>query len=182
MPRKLHLQPHLSAAELKAHYFKNSDPVESRRFHLLWLVAQKQTLVDAAQTVGLNYDYAYKIVQRYNQHGIDGLKNGRKSRRPPRPNALLNAQQRRQLAQRLQSPPDDGGLWTGPKVARWIEQVTGEAKIWNQRGWDYLKRLQYSWQRPRPHHAQGDEAAQAAFKKTSILESPSQGTISRCGD
>ena len=26
------------------------------------------------------------------------------------------------------------------KVARWIEQVTGRKRVWNQRGWDYLKR------------------------------------------
>jgi transposase len=182
MPRKLSLQPHLSPSELKVHYFESADPVESRRFHLLWLAAQKYTLVDAAQTVGINYDYAYEIVQRYNQQGTDGLKNGRKSRRPPRPNTLLNAQQRRQLAHRLQSPPEDGGLWTGPKVARWVEQVTGKPKIWNQRGWDYLKRLRYSWQRPRPYHDQADGEAQAAFKKTSPIESQSQAAVSRGGD
>ncbi|UIE35958.1 winged helix-turn-helix domain-containing protein [Leptodesmis sichuanensis A121] len=28
-----------------------------------------------------------------------------------------------------------------------------------------VKRLGYSGQRPRPHHAQADRAAQAAFKK-----------------
>ena len=167
MPRKLHLTPHLTSAELKAAYRSNTDPVESRRYHLLWLVSQDSTLADAAKVVGLNYDYAYEIVQRYNQQGCDGLKNGRKNSRPPRPNALLNGQQREQLAQRLQSPPDDGGVWSGPKVSRWIEQVTGQEHVWNQRGWDYLKRVEYSWQRPRAHHVKADREAQEAFKKNS---------------
>ncbi len=29
----------------------------------------------------------------------------------------------------------------GPKVARWIESVTGRAPVPNQRGWEYLRRL-----------------------------------------
>ncbi|WP_353735217.1 winged helix-turn-helix domain-containing protein [Okeania sp. SIO2C2] len=29
-------------------------------------------------------------------------------------------------------------------------------KVWNQRRWDYLKKLNYSWQRPRPKHRKGN--------------------------
>ncbi|MDC0835049.1 winged helix-turn-helix domain-containing protein [Geitlerinema sp. CS-897] len=28
-------------------------------------------------------------------------------------------------------------------------------KVWKQRGWDYLKKCGYSWQRPRPKHKKG---------------------------
>ena len=49
------------------------------------------------------------------------------------------------LALALEAKPKDGGIWTGPKVARWIEQETGREKVWNQRGWDYLKKHEYSW-------------------------------------
>jgi transposase len=35
-----------------------------------------------------------------------------------------------------------------------------------QRGWEYLRRLGYTPQVPRPQHAQADPAAQDAFKKT----------------
>ena len=34
-----------------------------------------------------------------------------------------------------------------------------------QRGWDYLQRLQYSPQAPRPRHILADPEAQTAFKK-----------------
>jgi hypothetical protein len=44
---------------------------------------------------------------------------------------------------------------TGPKMARWIEKETGIEKVWNQRGWDYLKKLNYFWHRPREKHRKG---------------------------
>ncbi|MGD1702376.1 winged helix-turn-helix domain-containing protein [Dapis sp. BLCC M229] len=43
-------------------------------------------------------------------------------------------------------------MWKCPKVARCIEKETGVDRLWNQRGWDYLKKLRYSWQKPRPKH------------------------------
>ena len=64
----------------------------------------------------------------------------------------------------LQSPPPDGGLWSGPKVAAWISGRVG-VECTNKTGWSYLKRLGYSVQRPRPRHPDADEKAQAAFKK-----------------
>ena len=80
--------------------------------------------------------------------------------------SLLTAAQLEQLKARLALPPTDGGLWNGPKVARVIAELTGMEKVWPQRGWDYLKRLEQSLQVPRPRHRQGDSEAQAAFKKT----------------
>jgi len=118
-------------------------------------------LTEAAKVVGLNDNYGYKIVKRYNQEGVEGLKNRRKLRCPGKTRALLNENQEQELLEQL-------GVWTGPKVARWIEKVTGRPKVWNQRGWDYLKKLKQSWQRPRPHHAKGDKQEQEAFKKNCL--------------
>ena len=56
-------------------------------------------------------------------------------------------------------------VWTGPKVARWIERETGKSQVHNQRGWDYLKKLDYSWQRPRPKHRKRCPQAQTEFKE-----------------
>ncbi len=38
MPKKLELIPHLSSEELQDRYRKAKDPVEVRRWHLLWKV------------------------------------------------------------------------------------------------------------------------------------------------
>ena len=61
---------------------------------------------------------------------------------------------------KLKKRAPDGGIWTGHKVARWIEKVTGIEKVWNQRGWDYLKKSKYSGKKPRPKHKKGDLIAQ----------------------
>ncbi|MBV9388764.1 MAG: hypothetical protein JOZ78_20260 [Chroococcidiopsidaceae cyanobacterium CP_BM_ER_R8_30] len=61
MPRKAHLEPYLSSAQLKQHYQHCREPVESRRWHLLWLVSQNWQIKAAAAAVGLNYDYAKDI-------------------------------------------------------------------------------------------------------------------------
>jgi transposase len=50
-------------------------------------------------------------------------------------------------------------------VARWIERETGKSQAHNLIGWDYLKKLDYSWQRPRPKHRKGCRQAQTEFKE-----------------
>ena len=47
---------------------------------------------------------------------------------------------------------------------------SGVAKVWNQRGWDYLKKLNYSWQSPRAKHHKADKLAQVAFKQNLPLK------------
>ena len=39
-----------------------------------------------------------------------------------------------------------------------------------QRGCEYLKRLGFSLQHPRPRHRQADDAAQEEFKKNTLVE------------
>jgi transposase len=165
MARTISLANHFTSDELKAHYQRSTDPVESRRWHLLWLVSQQHYLIDAAACVGVSYSYARKVVRTYNRDGRSAIAN-RRYGRVVRSRALLDHQAQQELEQALQSPPADGGQWSGPKVAQWIAQKTGRAHVHPQRGWDYLKRLGYSLQRPRPRHAKADSAAQEAFKKT----------------
>ena len=165
MVKKVHLQPYLTSSQLKNHYLGSSDRVESRRWHLLWLVSKNWTIQQASQAVGLNYDYAKDIVKAYNQQGEKVIANRRRQRTAPPPHALLNREQLEELRYCLKEPPEDKGIWTGPKVADWIAKKTGREKVWSQRGWDYLKKCCYSPQRPRPRHVKGDPEAQQEFKK-----------------
>jgi transposase len=113
------------------------------------LVAGDWTIKQAAQVVGLNYDYAKEIVHRYNDEGPVSVRNRNSDRQPPPAKALLTIAQQEELRQALQDPPPDGGQWSGPKVARWIAEKTGNDHIWPQRGWDYLKRLGIKWRQRR---------------------------------
>jgi transposase len=167
MPRHLRLQPHLPTKELAQRSRQAPNPVEARRWQLLALVADEMTVQHAAQLVGLNPDYARRVVRRYNQEGPAAVRDRRREQPPPVRTPLLSAEQQQELAQAIQGPAPGGGLWTGPDVARWIAQKTGREQVRPQRGHDYLRRLGMSPQRPRPRHTAADPAAQEAFKKTS---------------
>ena len=165
MPKKAYLASHFSSDELQQKYIKCQDRVESRRWHLLWKVSLGWTIKNSALAVGINYDYAKEILRKYNQLAANGVTNLKKKRLNPTggKKPLLTPQQLQKLAYQLKSRPADRGIWTGPKVARWIEKETQRPKVWNQRGWDYLKKLRYSCQSPRPKHRKGDAQQQEQF-------------------
>jgi transposase len=141
MPPKAHLEPHLTLEDLKVRYRQTRDTTEARRWHVLYLVGKGWTIKQAAEVVGLNYDYAKEIIRRYNREGPSSIKNRNRERQPPMAKSLLTPQQQQELLEALQGPAPDGGSWSGPKVAEWIAHKTGRRHVWPQRGWDYLKRL-----------------------------------------
>ena len=57
------------------------------------------------------------------------------------------------LRERVQSPPDDGGVWTAKKVAVVIAATLGLARVAEQRGWEALRAIGWTIRRPRPRHA-----------------------------
>src|SRR5680860_391433 len=58
----------------------------------------------------------------------------------------------------------DGGLWTCGKVAVWMAERLGRS-VGEPRGWEAMRALGFTPQRPRPKATIADAAAQAAFKK-----------------
>lgn len=56
------------------------------------------------------------------------------------------------LRERLKSPPDDGGVWTARKVANVMAAELGLASVAEQRGWEALRAIEWTLQRPRPRH------------------------------
>src|SRR5207237_4120948 len=81
-----------------------------------------------------------------------------------------------ELKERLKTPPDDGGQWTGPKIARWLAQYHGLKSVHDQRGWDALIAIGYSIQQPRPQHPRAaTEKDRAALKKNSWPQQPRNG-------
>ncbi len=72
------------------------------------------------------------------------------------------------LRERLKSPPDDGGVWTAKKVAAVMAAELGLAKVAEQRGWEALRAVGWTIQRPRPRHARAaSPEEQAEYKKAS---------------
>ena len=164
MPRSLPLVAHLSGAEVRDRFRACRDPTERARWQVVWLKTQTRTADDIADITGYTAHWVRALIHRYNDGGPDALRD-RRHDHPGAP-AMLTAAQQAALRAALDSgsAPDDGP-WTGPKVARWIEAATGRRHVYDQRGWEWLVRLGFSSQTPRPHHDRADAAAGAAFKK-----------------
>jgi transposase len=109
-----------------------------------------------------------EIARRYQEQGVEGLGDRRHGNPGARERALLDEESQARLRQALlKEVPPGGGMWSGPKVARWIEQEIGLEKVYDQRGWEYLRKVGMSPQVPRPANAQGaDSEEREAFKKS----------------
>jgi Winged helix-turn helix len=73
---------------------------------------------------------------------------GDQRRRNGRAASVLTAAVLTALSERLKAPPDDGGRWTGPKVAAWMARRLGVERVHPQRGWEALRRVRWSLQTP----------------------------------
>jgi transposase len=162
---------HLSVAELEARYRAARDVTEARHFQAIWLLAQGRTFVEVSEVLALVPRWLEELAARYNAFGPAAL--GDQRRRNGRPATLLTPDLLAVLAERLRTPPADGGLWSGPKVAAWMARHLGLAQVHPQRGWEALQRLDWSLQRPRPRHARAaTPEQQAEFKRGSRPLSP----------
>jgi transposase len=162
MTKPTTIQPHLELHELETRYRKAGDLVERNQWQIIWLLAQNRKVAEVAEITGYKQGWIRELARRFNRFGPTALgdKRHQASGGPPLLDGVLQAE----LAEAVQQPHPDGGLWSGPKVTKWIEQKTGR-KVRRQRGWEYLTKLGFTLQAPRPHHAKADAAAQAEFKK-----------------
>ena len=161
------VKPHLSFAEIEDRYKTCKNARDKTRWHLVWLMAHPKKplrVTDAALIVGYCERWARMLVGRYNEGGADKLIDQRKNNTGKTP--ILDAARIEKLKTALtQERPPDGGLWTGPKVAQWIEQETGTS-ITPQGAWLWLKKISCTRHIPRPTHTKAATAEeQTAFKK-----------------
>jgi transposase len=162
---------HLSVAELEARYRAARDVTEARHFQAIWLLAQGRTFLEAAEVLAFVPRWLEELAARYNAFGPEAL--GDQRRRNGKAASLLTEEVLAALAERLREPPEDGGLWSGPKVAAWMARHLGLAKVHPQRGWEALQRIGWSPQAPRPRHPRAaTPERQAEFKAGSRGRSP----------
>ncbi len=169
MPKRLELSPHASTEELEHRYRKAKDPVERSHRQIVWLLSEGRTTREVCEVTGYSPGWVRQIARRYNERGVEGLGDRRHGNPGARERALLDEEGQAELREALlEGPPPGGGMWSGPKVARWIEQRNGLKKVHVQRGFEYLRKVGMSPQVPRPSNAQGADASeQEAFKKSS---------------
>ena len=154
---------HLSVEELEARYRAARDVTEARHFQAIWLLAQGRTVLEVSEVLAFVPRWVTQLAARYNASGPEAL--GDRRRRNGQAASLLTEAVLSALAARVRTPPEDGGVWSGPKVAAWMARRLGLAKVHPQRGWEALRRIGWSPQAPRPRHARAATPEQrAAFK------------------
>jgi transposase len=162
MVRPLVLPPHLPVAELERRYRRARDPVARSHWQIVWLLARGDPTAAVAGATGYSVHWVREVARRYREGGPDAL--GDRRHANPGAAPLLTPAQQEELRAALGGPAPDGGLWTCRKVAAWIAGLVGRP-VPEQRGWEYLRRLGFSPQRPRPREVRADAEAQAAFKR-----------------
>ena len=164
--RRLPVERHLTADQAWARYRACRHPVERIRWHAIWLLLRSdrpRTPVQVADIVGLSVIAVRHTLRRWNCLGPAGLADRRRGNgAAPR----LTPDQRSALRSALRQRPPDGGLWSGPKVARYVHGRWGVRVRW-QTGWRWLRGLGFTLQVPRPSHPRvADAAARRRWKKT----------------
>ena len=171
MARSLALAGYFTPEELLKHYRRAPERVERTHWQVLYLKSLGKSAKEIGQVVGYSEGWVLKLIRRYNKEGQQAIADRRREHAGSKP--MLNEEQQAELARELEKGrASDGGLWNGPKVARWIEGKTGRAHVHDQRGWDYLLRLGFSAQSPRPRHQGTSEGEQEAFKRDAAPTSP----------
>jgi len=160
--KRLKLAQHLTLDELEQRYRQESDPVARSHWQIIWLLHQGRLTAEVADVTSYSTTWIYTLVRRYNRDGPDALGDQRHHNPGKRP--LLSPALRAELDRALAGPSPDGGLWTGPKVARWMSDKLGRT-IRAVRGWELLQQLGYRSYVPRPRHAKADAETQESFKK-----------------
>lgn len=159
------IKPHLSTTDLEGRYERAPDPIAKSHFHALWLLAKGHEIDEVAELLSFSTRWVYQLIKRYNEGGPDSLGDRRVDNGAAA--TIVTPEALRALRERVKTPPDDGGLWSGPKVARWLAEFHGLRSVHDQRGWDALIAIQYSIQKPRPRHPEAaNDEDRAALKKT----------------
>ena len=165
------IAPHLSVEALGVRYREAADVTEKSHVQAIWLLAKGHGKTEVGELLGFSRRWLNKLVARYNAAGPESLGDQRANNGAEA--TILTGEVLAAVAQRLATPPPDRGLWTGPKVAAFIAETLGLESVHPQRGWDALKRLGWSIQRPRPRHARAaSEEERAEFKKNSMPPLP----------
>ncbi len=155
-----------TAEELREAAARSRDGAKVRRLLALALILEGHTRTEAAKQCGMERQTLRDWVHHYNTDGVDGLTSGHGPGQPP---ALSAVQMADLKALVIKGPdPEKHG------VVRW-RCVDLRAEVASRFSVDvtegtigkWLRKLDLTRLQPRPFHPKKDEAAQAAFKKTS---------------
>ena len=155
-----------SAEALRQAARRAQDSRQACRLLSIAMVLEGASRTDAARAGGMDRQTLRDWVIRYNEDGVAGLLDRPRAGRP----AQLSAAQLAELAELVEAGPD---IEVHGVVRRRCVDLQGEIErrfdvtVSERHVGRLLKKLRFTRLSVRPRHPQADEAAQAAFKKTS---------------
>jgi transposase len=156
-----------SAADLRREARRAKDNRQARRLLAIAMVLDGASREDAARAGGMERQSLRDWVHRYNALGLEGLLDKARPGRPSR----LNDAQLQELDVLIEEGPDIGVY----KVVRWrcvdlkaIIEERFDVQMSERHIGRILNDRDYRRLSVRPRHPKADEAAQSAFKKTSL--------------
>ena len=162
----MNVKTHHTSNQLLKMYKAESNPRLARRIHGLYLANKGHTCPEIMQIIGASRRAIQQWVQKYNNGGIEALKD---KPRPGQPTKLPRKMEKR-FCRRIASGPskqDSVSVLNGPSIKRLLEREFGVVySLWGV--YDLLHRLGYSCLCPRPQHEKAYPQAQEEFKKTSL--------------
>jgi transposase len=166
MPEARPIRDDIPAQELRRRARREGNGRVASRLLALANALDGMARGEAARRAGMDRQTLRDWVIRFNEQGIDGLRDRPKSGRP----TWLDEGQMaslRALVLRGADPERDGvSTWRAKDLCRIVEARFGVA--YSENG--MLRRLHdlgLSWQKARPIHPEADRKAQETFKKTS---------------
>lgn len=164
--RRLSVSRHRTPTQARSEYRRCRNGVEKARWHAIWLLLRTdhpRTPAQVAEVVGMSAVGVRAILRRWNEHGPPGLTDRRASNCG---HPTLSDDRRAELFAALKRRPPDGGLWSGPKVARYAADRWG-VRVRPETGWRWLRKLGFTLQVPRPSHPHAADApTRRRWKKT----------------
>jgi len=135
------------------------------RLHGLLLVASGRSCTEVGQLFGENPTTVQRWVQRFEQDGLSGLREGERSGRP----RMLDDRKWSRIEADLRKTPRDFGfeasLWDGPLLSEHLRRRY-QVKLGVRQCQRLFRQMGFRLRKPRPQVAQSDPVLVAAVKKT----------------
>ena len=164
--RKLQIEdPEVMQVAIQQEISRSEESRYDHRLHGLLLVTTGQSCREIARLFGEDASTVQRWVRRFEDRGLEGLREGE---RPGRPRQL-DAGQWRQVAADLRRTPRAFGLaanrWDGPLLAEHLRRRFG-IELGVRQCQRLFRQLGFRLRKPRPPVAQSDPVKVAAVKKT----------------
>ena len=163
MPKKLTLENHLTERQLRRKYLSCGHSQEKKRWQALSLIAAGGVAAQVAEQLGMSSNWISETVHRYNEGGVQGVKNKSKNTG----SKTLTEEQAAELEKEIESGKTGAQrLWSSTQIKRWVKDKTGK-EIHKTTAWRMFIKMEFTRQVPRPaHQERASEGEQEEFKKS----------------